>query len=586
MKRSSYPTLALLFFLLVILATIIKIRFYSPSIFEATRDDEQKLPSYFLESVDYIRHPNSGANWSRGEARPNVELPTHVSASLGKVTLWADYAHPEEGKVPLYIVNQSEEKQFYRSPFGNLQFMLEYKNSEGKWLRAQPYFVGNGSAYEEHSFLQLTLPPSHFFASFGYLPKEGKLYPIRYVSSKKVGLVSNEGEGLVSEADLHDVERDDLTASLIPLAIRKGLYWDKYASRNQIPDWNRTAVSLSLLKQLERNEAALAQVRKLKAFLQTRPDLDDVKAARAAANEVLSYNWPEEIKLDSLLNLCIKTVCEARWGRPKIGTLESEPLLIWELIPELLENRGWGQPLAKDRKIDPSIFKPLMMAAARVMKEGLEGVRHSANRVLDNYRILDEVISTSQLEEWILSPEIDLQKIAAKALARRTEWEKLSVLGLKLPPDRQLFVLQVLAYKGDHPYNDSAVARSPSGKFEVNFWQHCLKTRPLESFEKLSPGRSKTGEPQFNSVVHDPLHDYLKMEAEKGAMITTPYNLGQDSYKLLDAIQLLAAWRSQEDAPIFKLLLKHPGTIGRDDFVIRRFAREALILQAQPIPGE
>jgi len=343
---------------------------------------------------------------------------------------------------------------------------------------------------------------------------------------------------------------------------------------------------MRLLKLIRRNEAALDQVRKLKALLQTWPDLDDVKAARATADEVLSYNWPREIKPDSLLNLCMKTASETRWGRPKMGTLESNPLLLWELIPELLGNRGYRRPQSGVDNLDFTTMKPLVMAAARVITERQEQVHYLALSVLNNRRIVDEVISTSQLEEWLLTPEIDLQIVAADALAGRSEWEKLSVLGMKLPPERQLIVLQALAYSGGHPYDESAEARSPSVKIEVDFWQHCMKTQPLESFEKLSHGKTKTGEPQFNSVVHDPLHDYLKIEAEKGRMITSPYDLGPDASKLWFSIQLLASWRSQEDAPIFKLLLKHPGTIGRDDFVIRRFAREALILQGQPIPSE
>lgn len=512
--------------------------------------------------------------------RPTVELPSQVPAPQGKVTLWADFAHAEEEGIHLYLVNRSGSMQSYSSQDNDLYIKLEYQNAAGKRLRAQTHL----SSLCGNSYRLVTLPPGQFFAFYGYRPKEGKRHAVRYASTANEGLISNEGEGIISDEDLSLVKKDSFAKSLIPGAIHSSIYVDSRKPPEYALDWNRASVAVRLLKLMERNEAAIELVEKLKVKLESQPASERVKEARLAVDELLSYTWPEETKRDSLLKRCIKTAAEERPQRPRIGTLESAPNLLWSLLAEMLGDNSWQPPPDAAGNMDFKTMKPLMMAAARMVREGPKELRHPAASVLRNHRIADEVIPSSQFEEWLLSPELEMQDIAAKALSRRMEWGRLSELGMNLPPDRQLIVLQALAYSGYDCYDESAVARNPELGVEAEFWQHCLKTKPLDSAGKLWSPRIKTYNP-FYRVFHDPLHDYLKVEAEKAAKITTSYDLGADGNKLFDAVELLGSWRLEEDLPIFKLLLKHPGTYYAN-LIIKRAAREALILQGQPIPGE
>jgi hypothetical protein len=88
----------------------------------------------------------------------------------------------------------------------------------------------------------------------------------------------------------------------------------------------------------------------------------------------------------------------------------------------------------------------------------------------------------------------------------------------------------------------------------------------------------------FDRVVHDPLHDYLKKEADRAAKRDHPYDLGPDADKLVTAVRMLGSWRMEEDIPVFRALLNHPGTSDTRGFIIRQWARDALIMQGQAVP--
>ncbi len=108
-----------------------------------------------------------------------------------------------------------------------------------------------------------------------------------------------------------------------------------------------------------------------------------------------------------------------------------------------------------------------------------------------------------------------------------------------------------------------------------------MKMQPLGTVDAL--WTDDRGEPKrpLNKVLHDPLRDYLKQEAERAAKISTYYDLGPHGSKLYLAVQMLGSWKLKEDIPIFKLLLKHPGYYDYNGCAIQKAARAALALQGE-----
>lgn len=511
-----------------------------------------------------------------GMPRPAVELPDHVSAPQGQVTFWADFAHATDGGVPLYLVNRTESVQSYSSQDHDLYVKLEYKNQAGKWIRAQTHFP----SWCGNSYYPAGLPPGHFFMFYGYQPKDGHKQVVRYASAVNTKLYSNEGEGLISEDDVKDAGKDSMAAGKIPPIIRSCIETQGDKLRNVHHSWLKRAAAIRLLKHLERNEVALEHVRNLKRILETLPTSFDVKEAQAAVDEMLAYDWPAEIDPDGLQNHCIQAAVSGASEQQKIGTLASEPSLLWGLLADMFGDNATSrtQAQAEAIKIDFAKMKPVLMAAAKEMVRDSKETVYSAAKVLGNRRIADEVIPTAQFEEWLLLPQIPMERVAAKALARRMKFHRLTELGMQLTPEGQLVVLRALAFGDEEKYQGRTFIRNPGFYDEEKFWTHCMKTQPLEAFVALWSNDFREHRNTFNRLIHDPLRDYLRTEAEKAAKNAAPYDLGSDADKLTMAVRMLESWRMEEDIAVFKLLLKHPGLSGSRT-VVKDAAKQALRLR-------
>ncbi|OYV05690.1 MAG: hypothetical protein CFE26_10260 [Verrucomicrobiales bacterium VVV1] len=127
----------------------------------------------------------------------NVELPPHIKPSFGEATLFADFEHPESGGIPLYFINGKQSDQYAPRHGGDFDIKLEFQDESGKWVRAEPHYYspcGNGYAGS-------IVPPGMYREINGYRPREGKTVKVRYKMYSALGIVSNEGMGVVSKAD-------------------------------------------------------------------------------------------------------------------------------------------------------------------------------------------------------------------------------------------------------------------------------------------------------------------------------------------------------------------------------------------------
>ncbi len=171
-----------------------------------------------------------------GEALPISTLPKEISASEGQLTLYADYSKSSEKSVQLYLINRTEHRVAFSSQDSDLYTKLEALTENGIWERAQTH-VGSDCG---NSYSHRILRPNEYFRFAGYFPSEGEERPIRYrllrdyalivddgtdeqqVSHKHykkdlrelpIKLVTNEGTGRVSSANIEAAKRDGWAAS-------------------------------------------------------------------------------------------------------------------------------------------------------------------------------------------------------------------------------------------------------------------------------------------------------------------------------------------------------------------------------------
>lgn len=120
-----------------------------------------------------------------GIPKPNAELPKHVPAQAGKLTLFADFAAagknkmpddergpwPDErrpdSRVPLYLVNRTEQAVSLPFQDGDAKLRLEYRKAKGEWVRAQPQYA----SWCGNSYYSRELKPGQYLVMTGLMER-------------------------------------------------------------------------------------------------------------------------------------------------------------------------------------------------------------------------------------------------------------------------------------------------------------------------------------------------------------------------------------------------------------------------------
>lgn len=153
----------------------------------------------------------AGASTSVQSAESSILfLPGHIKAEDGQVSLFADYGSiGTNGRVPVYLVNQSTEPLMLNTQDGDIYLKLEFKDESGRWIRAQPHaysWCGNSYMYRP------VVRPGHYVLTSGYQPINGVSRTIRYrLHSQAIELSSNIGIGVVADADIERASRDAMS---------------------------------------------------------------------------------------------------------------------------------------------------------------------------------------------------------------------------------------------------------------------------------------------------------------------------------------------------------------------------------------
>ncbi len=139
---------------------------------------------------------------------------------------------------------------------------------------------------------------------------------------------------------------------------------------------------------------------------------------------------------------------------------------------------------------------------------------------------------------------------------------------LEVAAKRPSHCLEALAYPRQNMHYGEERSRSPNFDGEEKFWDHCLRTMPIESANALYLGHASEYN-SFNRVVHDPLHDYFAAEVQRSDEAKEDFEVKSPEYMAKIAVRFLASWNLEEDTPILNELLRYRGyelqNIGHSD---------------------
>lgn len=539
--------------------------------------------------------PSARHDCSVGMAHEMAELPAHVPAAEGRVTLWADFAAAEKGgHVPLYLVNQTDEPRSFDSQDGDVYIKLEFKDEAGRWKRAETHL----SSWCGNSYFPMMLPPRSFFTLSGYRAEAdnapGRMQRVRYAMQGRP-VISNEGMGWVRQDDLDAVSLDVLTASEIPLQITRNL-------DHEINNADTVANAIAALRDLAwypRNEPAVRRVRALRERVTTLPPTKKLSELIKGIDDFLARLDNARPSGEKLALQCIARIVKD----PSADATMSE-WSAWELLKAPAEQQAGGGALHQ-----AETWRGVLLRAVDLVKEegreqsrlgagGTDGfgvpalpedkiAPPSAYHLVATPWLVDALLMDAEVESWVAAGPDTLRPIGMEALMRRALPEKLAAMAWERPSLRQIDFLRALAQVGqDLPH------RIPQpGTEEHRFWEHCAKHMPVETASAL---RAYAPEPAFQRLLHTPLRGFFLKDGD-GDDLSQGY-MGDDvAYRLSSALKVLASWKREEDTPLLLALLKNEGFIMKDRmdgdenvmtryYVLRAVARQGLMERGQPEP--
>lgn len=495
----------------------------------------------------------------------NVELPKHVSAPKGKLTLYADYHNADKGKIPLYLVNRTTKEVSLNAQDHDIYVKLERKKEDGSWERVQPHVY----SWCGNSYYPVTLASGHHFAFSGYFPPNGTAAQVRYRSYGQNSLISNQGKGFYLEKDKQTAGLDDMALRELPAPLRRYFRIDEWTKHDPLTG-EKFLSALRLASAYQDNPYVRRAAKKyLEKNNQINPNAEKIAAA---IQKVLKQKWPPQKNTNSLLNAAFKE-------------LPAHPAPAWLVLNDFIR-RGL--------QLDDEVKIGFEQKVADELKKSLERDNHheikNASLLLSIPSFAGEYFNNAFFEKWIRSSHDSLIRECANALSRRKKHSELAQIGFELSPHAQLMVLHALASSGVNRsgYNN---IRNPHSTSERNFWIHCARKQPVETVSTLYfLGKIYNGN-SFNLTIHKPLREFLIKEAQNP-------NKKIDSYKISQVVSFIGAWKRKEDIEILRALLNHPsyqlstGTKSGEpnkwfefrEYRVRREAKRLLLEMGEAVP--
>lgn len=203
-----------------------------------------------------------------GEPQSLSTLPSYVDAPAGKLSLYADFDHPIEKGIVLYLINRTERAYGFESQDDDIYIKLETKADDGRFVRAQTHRYSTcGNSYLNGPLLH----PNRYCRLLGYQPRNGKKATIRFRmyhdfvnrrdtsengthtttfgrgrGKEPITLISNEGVGLAWEEDIASARFDAMAIpygdfeTMLAMAMGRAKPADRYQR------WSRNDAVLAL----------------------------------------------------------------------------------------------------------------------------------------------------------------------------------------------------------------------------------------------------------------------------------------------------------------------------------------------------
>jgi hypothetical protein len=536
-----------------------------------------------------------------GHASANVDLPAQVNAEAGKITLWADFEHSLLEGILLYLVNRSMSSVSFDSQDGDIYIKLETQTESGEWVRAQTH------AYSDcgNSYGSRTLRPGMHYRLLGYRPSQGEDTSIvRFTMQSGQALSSNIGKGRASRLDIESARVDQMSLRGVPQSIRDAFD----------PEWRRSEVgplaranALVLLRAYGPVPALKQEAEKqLAAWRSSPPKADEEKQAAVVFERILSSKWPDDVSIPRLMQFCSDQL------ESKPSSAELPKSMVWRTLSDLAtqtvgkRTRGSAQKMDRAHPLEAWKY-PLRLAAAN-LPSATEEVSIGIADLLSIDVLVDSFLKSRELEPLLKGPW-QCTKVAARALARRGEYEQLAELAMGLPATCWPPILAALASGGVN-YEDTGLdgwggLRQPEpGTREEALWQKAMSTIPLQvayALRHLSP--HDEGAQAYGPIVHRGLRDFWTVETEKSKNMKEDFPNPEPSYSMRLSVDFLARSKRNEDVELFKALLLYRGyelergirgggtgadmqPYAKQRFGVRQAAIEALKALGEPVPSD
>ncbi len=536
---------------------------------------------------------------------PNVELPPQVVAEVGKLTLFADYEHPEKEGVPLYLVNRAREAIMLPSMSGSLNIQLERQLPSGAWERAQErWFSFCGNSYGVRN-----LPPGMFFQFHGYQPRKelGQPSPIRFMRYDQVPMMSNIGAGFFAPQDVERAKRDDLSLRDVPSSIHRQFIRVDAGLAPSL-DLSGRLACLRMAELVGEHPVLREKAEKWLGQLEELPDpTAEENQAIALAKSILGRDWGEPKGLERLMKACLDSLNAGGEAAKDFGSLARESKLVWTVVGEIAEI-DQSPPLfgSEAHSLPRKLWSDTLNLAMEKLVTSNPTERMEISRVFQRTSLVDETLPSDAFERLLQVDDPQVATLAAEVLVRRGQTEKLAELGMILPGSRRIAVLVSLAEQV-RSYSEMTLEmhiggglRNP-GPRELELWGETVKTQaPLLAAEICTRGKIVPDKEMENLT--NQIRAYWQAELKLRENSDRDFELTTEEARLTSSLNFLARSRLPQDFDLMRSLFGHRGYMKHESFrnssdakksekleihsyLVRRAASSALKQYDQTVPN-
>lgn len=479
----------------------------------------------------------------------NIELPTHIKAPEGELSMVADYDSAVDTGVPIYIINKTSSPVMIPNQDGDIFLKLETKDKSGRWVRAQTHRYSDcGNSYGGNF-----LSPSMHLRVWGYRPSRGEAATVRYALHSSLPLACAEGPGRILNLDVEAARMDQMSVSHVPRVLRDG-FDPEWQDKSLTPaDLAERLVLLHVFGGAPAlQKVAEAKLQDWKANPQPKPD--ELQAI-TVFERLLKAPWSDDSSPERLLSYCLDVTSDT-------NSPATRRALCWKTIGDL------AQLTFPKQRTRASTSTP-------VSDKWLAATKQAATRIAD----VSQTEALGMMSLLNISPLIDISlrdieleplfrttqgpRVAAAAMARRGLGEQLCELALQLSLNHQVTAMAAVACGGKSYYEEGVenwggIQTPPEKSKAEELWKNVMSQAPLQAADALRYLHPfDRGADAFGPIVEQGLREFWTREWK--TQDKTEVALPQGGYSWRLGLDFLAKAKRKQDVPLFQGLLTYGG---------------------------